>query len=198
MRKKYIILAVSLALIFSIFYYKNSKLGNTIINLSEEKNIENILNNELKYNAKLKVKVYSNKNENEYDLKVKENKDYSLIEVIGDKNISGLEIEKKNGDLFIRNNNLKLEKIYENYKEFTDNSLLLSSFVKEYQESEEKEKTEKDGEIIIEYKLKNYSKYIKYKQLYFNKKTGKPTKMIIKDSSKQVKISIRYTSIEIL
>ena len=198
MRKKYIILAVSLALIFSIFYYKNSKLGNTIINLSEEKNIENILNNELKYNAKLKVKVYSNKNENEYDLKVKENKDYSLIEVIGDKNISGLEIEKKNGDLFIRNNNLKLEKIYENYKEFTDNSLLLSSFVKEYQESEEKEKTEKDGEIIIEYKLKNYSKYIKYKQLYFNKKTGKPIKMIIKDSSKQVKISIRYTSIEIL
>ena len=92
MRKKYIILAVSLVLIFSIFYYKNSKLGNNIINLSEEKNIENILSDKLKYEAELKVTIYSNKNENIYSLKVKEEENYSLLEVTGNKNISGLQI----------------------------------------------------------------------------------------------------------
>ncbi len=198
MRKKYIILAVSLVLIFSIFYYKNSKLGNNIINLSEEKNIENILSDKLKYEAELKVTIYSNKNENIYSLKVKEEENYSLLEVTGNKNISGLQIEKKKGDLFVRNNKLNLEKIYENYKELTDNSLFLSSFVKEYTESEEKELVEEDEETVVRFKLKDYSKYIKYKELYFDKETGKPTKMIIKDSSKQAKIIIKYISIEIL
>ena len=197
MRKKYIILAIILSLIFSIFYYKKSKLGNNIIKLNE-KNIEYILSDNLKYASKVIAKVYSNKNENEYSLKIKEDGEYSLIEVTKNKDISGLKIEKKNGDLIIANNKLKLEKIYENYKELTDNSLLLSSFAKEYQEAEIKEKYEENGEIVIKIVLKNYNKYIKYKELYIDKKTEKPTKLIIKDSNKQVKTSIKYTNIEIL
>ena len=196
MRKKYIILAIILVLFFLIFYYKNSKLGNNIINL-DEKNIENILSNNLKYTSKVKVKVYSNKNENEYNLKISEDGEYNLLEAIGNNNISGLKIEKKNEDLIVKNSKLKLEKIYENYKELTDNSLFLSSFVKEYLETKNKEKIEKDGEIVIKIVLKNYNKYIKYKELYINKENGKPKKLIIKDSNKQVKTSIEYTNIEI-
>ena len=196
MRKKYIILAIILVLFFLIFYYKNSKLGNNIINL-DEKNIENILSNNLKYTSKVKVKVYSNKNENEYNLKISEDGEYNLLEAIGNNNISGLKIEKKNEDLIVKNSKLKLEKIYENYKELTDNSLFLSSFVKEYLETKNKEKIEKDGEIVIKIVLKNYNKYIKYKELYINKENAKPKKLIIKDSNKQVKTSIEYTNIEI-
>ena len=113
MKKIYIIFVIIFVLIFSIFYYKKSKLGNTIINLSKEKNIENILSNNLKYDAKLKVKIYSNKNENEYNLKIKEDGKYSLLEVTGNKDISGLRIEKKQGDLIVKDSKLKLEKIYE-------------------------------------------------------------------------------------
>ena len=198
MKKIYIIFVIIFVLIFSIFYYKKSKLGNTIINLSKEKNIENILSNNLKYDAKLKVKIYSNKNENEYNLKIKEDGEYSLLEVTGNKNISGLRIEKKQGDLIVKDSKLKLEKIYEDYKEFTDNSLLLSSFAKEYQETKDRKEEENDSEFVIKITLKNYNRYIKYKELYIDKQNGLPKRLIIKDSSKQVKISIEYTNIEIL
>ena len=198
MKKIYIIFVIIFVLIFSIFYYKKSKLGNTIINLSKEKNIENILSNNLKYDAKLKVKIYSNKNENEYNLKIKEDGEYSLLEVTGNKDISGLRIEKKQGDLIVKDSKLKLEKIYEDYKEFTDNSLLLSSFAKEYQETKDRKEEEKDSEFVIKITLKNYNRYIKYKELYIDKQNGLPKRLIIKDSSKQVKISIEYTNIEIL
>ena len=198
MKKIYIIFVIIFVLIFSIFYYKKSKLGNTIINLSKEKNIENILSNNLKYDAKLKVKIYSNKNENEYNLKIKEDGEYSLLEVTGNKDISGLRIEKKQGDLIVKDSKLKLEKIYEDYKEFTDNSLLLSSFAKEYQETKDRKEEENDSEFVIKITLKNYNRYIKYKELYIDKQNGLPKRLIIKDSSKQVKISIEYTNIEIL
>ena len=198
MRKIYIVFVVILVLIFSFFYYKNSKLGNTIIKLNEEKNIENILSNKFKYYAKLKVKIYSNKNENNYSLNIKEDGEYSLLEVTGENDISGLKIEKKKGDLIVKNSKLKLEKIYQDYKEFTDNSLFLSSFTKEYQETKDIKEEENDNEFVVKITLKNYSKYIKYKELYLDKKNGLPKKLIIKDSSKQVKISIEYTNIEIL
>ena len=198
MRKIYIVFVVILVLIFSFFYYKNSKLGNTIIKLNEEKNIENILSNKFKYYAKLKVKIYSNKNENNYSLNIKEDGEYSLLEVTGENDISGLKIEKKKGDLIVKNSKLKLEKIYQDYKEFTDNSLFLSSFAKEYQETKDIKEEENDNEFVVKITLKNYSKYIKYKELYLDKKNGLPKKLIIKDSSKQVKISIEYTNIEIL
>ena len=198
MKKIYIIFLVIFILIFLIFYYKKSKLGNNIINLNEEKIIENILSNNFKYEAKVEIKVYSNKNENKYFLKIKEDDEEFLIdEIDGKEDISGLRIEKKNEDLLIKNGKLKLEKIYEDYKEFTDNSLFLNSFSKEYNETNEKEEIETNNGFIIKIKLKNYNSYIKYKELYLDK-TGKPIKLIIKDSSKQPKICIKYNSVKIL
>ena len=197
MKKRYIILGIFI-LFFLIFYYKNQKLGNTIIKIEKEKIIENILNQKFSYEANVKVKVFSNKNENEYDLRMIENHQESLIEAVGESNISGLRIEKKNGNLIIKNTKLKLDKIYENYREVTDDSLFLSTFGKEYQETGKRKETEKDDTIIIKLTLKNGNRYIKYKELYFNKETGMPTMLMIKDSSKQPKIIIEYTSIKLL
>lgn len=199
MKKIYIAILIIIFIIFFLFfYYKNSKLGNTIINLSEEKVIENILSNKFNYKAEIKVNVYSNKNKNEYKLKIMENGKNSLLEVVGKNSISGLKIEKKNEDLIVTNSNLGLDKIYEKYKEMTDSSLFLTSFSKEYNESKKKQIVEKNNEVLIKITIKDYNKYIKYKELYLNKKTGMPIKLIVKDSNNQIRISIKYTSIEIL
>ncbi|MBR1540161.1 MAG: hypothetical protein IJ629_03175 [Clostridia bacterium] len=92
---------------------------------------------------------------------------------------------------------MKLEKIYENYQEITDSSLLLSSFANDYKKASYKE-TKEENEILIKVTLKNYNKYIKYKELYLDKDTGIPLKMVIRDSSNNPKIIIEYTNIEIL
>lgn len=196
MKKIYIVLFVIFISFFLIFNYKNLKLGNTIIKVDKEKVIENILNGRFKYEAK--IKVYSNKNENEYRLRITEDGKNCLIEAVGENSISGLRIQKKNGDLTIKNTKLKLDKIYENYREVTDNSLFLSTFKKEYEETDKIRKEENDNNIVIRITLKNETRYIKYKELYISKTTGIPVKMIIKDSSKQPKIIIEYTSIETL
>ena len=130
-------------------------------------------------------------------MKIKEDGKNNFLEVIGKKDVSGLLIENKNGNLVIKNSKLKLEKLYENYREFTDNSLFLSTFVEEYEKAKEKEIIEENGEIVVKIELKNYNKYIKYKELYLDKKTGKPVKLLVKDSSKQEKLSIKYINIEI-
>lgn len=191
--KKYIFFIIIFVLIFYFFYYKNQKLGNTIIKLDEEKIIEGILNGKIKYEADAKVKVYSNKNENEYMLKIEEDKNHSLIQVVSENSISGLSIEKKNGDLLIKNSKLKLEKIYKDYKEITDNSLLLSSFAKDYNETRNLERKNN----CIKITLKENSRYIKYKELFIDEETRNPKKLVIKDSSNHPKIIIEYTSINL-
>ena len=95
--KKYIILIIIFILIFLIFYYKNQKLGNTIIKLSDEKIIENILNGKLDYTANVKVTVYSNKNENEYQLKIEEKGQNTIIEGLKGKDISRFKNRKNRG-----------------------------------------------------------------------------------------------------
>jgi len=197
LKKRYIILGIFI-LFFLIFYYKNQKLGNTIIKIEKEKIIEDILKQDVSYEANIKVTVYSNKNKNEYDLRIIENQEENLIEAIGENSISGLRMEKKNGDLIIRNTKLKLDKIYENYREVMDSSLFLSTFGKEYQETNQRKEEEKDDNIMIRITLKNGNRYIKYKELYLNKKTGMPEILMIKDSNKRPKIIIEYTSIKVL
>ena len=160
--------------------------------------MEDILKQDVSYEANIKVTVYSNKNKNEYDLRIIENQEENLIEAIGENSISGLRMEKKNGDLIIRNTKLKLDKIYENYREVMDSSLFLSTFGKEYQETNQRKEEEKDDNIMIRITLKNGNRYIKYKELYLNKKTGMPEILMIKDSNKRPKIIIEYTSIKVL
>jgi predicted RND superfamily exporter protein len=198
LKKKYIILVVIFVLIFFSFYYKKIFNGNNIIKQSEEKIVDNILNDTLNYKAQIRVKIYSNKNENTYNINEEENEEYSCLEVTGDSDISGLRIETDKNKTTIQNTNLKLEKIYENYKPLLNNCLFLSSFSREYREAVTKEQFEENGKIVIKIKLNKSTKYIKYKELYLDKETGLPQKLIVKSSDKQIVACIEYINIEIL
>ena len=98
----------------------------------------------------------------------------------------------------MENSNLKVEKIYENYDIVTNDYLFLNNFAKDYLKNEDSQMEENDKYIIVKIEVKNANKYIKFKELYLDKKTGKPIKLIIKDGDKQIKASIEYINIEIL
>ncbi|MBR3832305.1 MAG: hypothetical protein IKJ72_01595 [Mycoplasmataceae bacterium] len=78
-----------------------------------------------------------------------------------------------------------------------NNSLFLTTFIEEYKNNDA-EILENDEEIIIKMYLdKNNNTYIKSKELYINKKTKLPTKLIIKDNNQKVNTSIIYNDIKI-
>ncbi len=199
MKKRYIVFIIFFIIFFLIFYYKKINFGNNNIKLNEDDIVDSILSDSLNYKAELIIKIYSNKNDNVYDAMIIENEEYSRLEITGKKEeITGLLIENSKEKLTIKNTKLNLEKIYEDYKPMINNCLFLKSFSNEYRNNSEiKEKNENDS-IIIKIKLKDSTKYIKFKELYLNKETGLPEKLIIKDSDKQVVVCIEYTNIEIL
>lgn len=149
------------------------------------------------YEAKLEVKVSSNKNENIYELNQKVNKQKSYQEILNNEN-NNLVIEHENGNVIIKNNSLKLEKVYENYGYIIENTLYLNTFIEEYKVSKEKEITEDDNYYIVKVKLNDYkNKYIRYKNLYIRKNDSKLEKMEIEDINKNRTIYILYKEIVI-
>ena len=93
-------------------------------------------------------------------------------------------------------NILNLEKIYNNYPYIESNILWLNSFIEEYRNSEQRNITEKNEEIVMQIKRKN-DKKIATEELILDKKTLKPTKLSIMDNSKNVIVYILYNEIEI-
>lgn len=198
MKRKYLIFLILIFfIIFLIFYYKNFLNGNNTFKKSNEEIIENILNENLSYKSEVQVTIYSNKNENTYIINQEETKEYSKLEVVSKGDISGLILEYKENKMILKNTELNLEKIFDNYKELSGNYLFLKTFVKEYLESENCQILEDEENIIIKISLLEFNKYIKYKELYIDKKTGLPNKLIIKNSDKQIKVCIIYNNIEI-
>ncbi len=198
MKRKYLIFLILIFfIIFLIFYYKNFLNGNNTFKKSNEEIIENILNEDLSYKSEAQVTIYSNKNENTYIINQEETKEYSKLEVVSKGDISGLILEYKENKMILKNTELNLEKIFDNYKELSGNYLFLKTFVKEYLESENCQILEDEENIIIKISLLEFNKYIKYKELYIDKKTGLPNKLIIKNSDKQIKVCIIYNNIEI-
>ena len=198
MQRKYLIFLILIFfIIFLIFYYKNFLNGNNTFKKSNEEIIENILNENLSYKSEVQVTIYSNKNENTYIINQEETKEYSKLEVVSKGDISGLILEYKENKMILKNTELNLEKIFDNYKELSGNYLFLKTFVKEYLESENCQVLEDEENIIIKISLLEFNKYIKYKELYIDKKTGLPNKLIIKNSDKQIKGCIIYNNIEI-
>ena len=195
---KLLIVVIILLIIFLIFNYKKSISGNNISIKSKEKIIENILSGKIKYKAEIKVKIISNKNENIYVINQKEDEKESYQEVISKGEIEGVKIFCTDDVLKVENSNLKIEKIYENYDIVTNDYLFLNNFAKDYLKNKDFQMEENDEYIIIKIEIKYANKYIKFKELYLDKKTGKPIKLIIKDGDKQIKASIEYINIEIL
>lgn len=200
MKKIHKILIVCLILIIFlfIFNYKKFFLGNTINIKIKEKNIENILNGKLNYKSDIVVTVFSNKTKNVYSIMQEENNGKSYQEIKNECDIKGLKILYTEDALKVENSKLKLEKIYQDFEPIMNDYLFLSSFSNDYLKNEDKSIEEEDGEIIIKVKIENSNKYIKYKELYVNKETGKPIKMVIKDSDKQVVVCIEYINLEVI
>ena len=190
-----IILIIILVSIFLILYYKNGKVGNTIINKSEEQIVDSILNIK-SYSAKLDVSIETNKSTNKYVVSQKVENEKSTQEVLEPENIAGVITEYDGTNLKIRNNKLNLETTFQNYQYVVENRLWLNSFIEEFKESSNKKVNSKENEIILEVS-NTENPYNTYKKLYIDKKTGKPTKLQIEDINKKMLVYILYTEITI-
>lgn len=186
-----IIIFLMLIIFFFINKTKKIKLGN---NSSSQEIIDNILNIS-SYEAVIEVEINSNKNTNKYIIKQKyKAPDISEQEIMEPENIQGIKIIKNKNELKIENSKYNLTKIYNDYEYMTDNCLDLNTFIENYKLNGKEIYEEKDNEIIL--RIETNHKYNKYIELYISKETGKPTKMEIKDNSKNTLIYILYREVK--
>ena len=201
MKKKILILSVIsiliiLIMLFLIYYYKTIKNGNTMINKSEEEILEYILNMQ-SYDAKMDITIETNKNKTQYKVKQEVSGMISKQEILEPVNIAGVITEYDGTNLKIINNKLNLSTTFENYQYMTENRLWLNSFIEQYKDSDNAKKSvNENDEIILEFK-RDDNKYNVYEKLYIDKKTAKPTKLIVQDINKKTVVYILYTEIQI-
>lgn len=200
-KKKIIILGIIIfvILIITIFFvkhdYKLFNIGNNITSKSIEE-IEDYISNISSYEANIEVTVTSNKNENKYIINQKySNENVLKQEVLEPANIQGLQTIYHDGKLEIKNSKLGLTTIFENYPYVTENILWLSSFAKEYKESNKKSIKEQDNMYIMEVDIQNSN--ICNKKLYIDKTTNKPEKMLLQDKNNKTLVYILYKEIKL-
>ena len=194
---KIIIVIIIIIICICIFFYINKskkiKIGN---NSTSQEIIDNILNIS-SYETVIEVEVKSNKNTNKYTIKQKYiSSDISEQEILEPENIQGIKITKKDNELKVENSKINMSKIYNDYEYMTDNCLDLNTFIENYKLNKKQIYEEKDDEIILNTENEN-NKYTRYQTLYIDKKTGKPTKMEIKDNSKNTSVYILYREVKL-
>ena len=189
------ILLVAISIIFSKKSYEIINIGNNNLNKTLEE-VEDYILNIKEYTATIEVTVNSNKNSNKYLIKQNHKEKNDEQEVLEPDTIKGVKLTYKDSSLIIENSNLNLEKIYNNYPYIESNILWLNSFIDEYRNSEQRNITEKNEEIVMQIERKN-DKKIATEELILDKKTLKPTKLSIMDNSKNVIVYILYNEIEI-
>lgn len=193
----FIILVIIIAAIF-VFFKNNDKIKNFGNNISTTEDLQNYILNITSYEAEVEVTVQSNKTTNTYKLKQKYSKEGTFKqEVLEPENIAGTTIIQDEESLKVENTKLNLQKIYENYSYIANNNLCLEYFIKDFLESQDASTREENGSLILETTVKNESKYISKKVLYVDTKTGKPTKMEIKDHTQNTIVYILYNEINI-
>lgn len=188
-------LLVIISIIFSKKSYETINIGNNNLNKTLEE-VEDYILNIKEYTATIEVTVNSNKNSNKYLIKQNHKEKNDEQEVLEPDTIKGVKLTYKDSSLIVENSNLNLEKIYNNYPYIESNILWLNSFIEEYRNSEQRNITEKNEEIVMQIKRKN-DKKIAIEELILDKKTLKPTKLSIRDNSKNVIVYILYNEIEI-
>ena len=194
---KKIILIVFIFLVIVFLLLKIIFFNNKTINFgnnSVEEIKQNILNIN-SYEALITVTVQSNKNSNTYVMKQKcVNQNY-YQEIIEPSNIEGTIIEFDGKDLKISNTKLEITKILKNYNHIIENNIMLGCFINDYTSYGSMEETE--TEIIL--KTKNETnKYRVYKNLYIDKKTEEPIKLVIQDINQNDEVYILYNEIKIM
>lgn len=195
-KKMMFIFAIICIIVFIIFYYIFYISGNNIIR-NQKEFVEDIFEEFEKYEANIDVTITSNKNENKYNMNQYVDGENSKLVINSPENVKGLEIEIKDNNLKITNKKTDMEKIYDDYKAIIKNSLFIDSFIEEFDKFPV-EFQETEDEIVIKMNLeKNKNTYIKFKELYLNKETGMPTKLVIKDNNQKINTSIIYNDMKI-
>jgi len=190
--KAFLIILIAILISFFLiqFVYKTVRTGNNITKSSNDL-IENILNIS-SYEAAIEVTINSNKTTNKYLLQqyyLEPNLSKQIVKEPS--NIEVLEIIYNGNKLEIKNTNLGLSKIYENYTYLNTNILWLNFFIESCNINKYTiEETE--NEIILNTKIQEYNG-----KLYINKKTNLPTKIEVLDNSNQAKIYIEYKEIKL-
>lgn len=194
MKKNKIIIFVILVLIIislKIFLAMNNK------KIETGNNDNNQILNMNSYKAKIEVTVVGNKNTNKYKM-IQEYKkgEYCIQEIEEPENIRGVKIEYTDNTLAIKNTNLNLTNIYENYKYMTENNLFLNEFINDFNNSNNSKKEETENEIILTTDCKSQeNKYQIKKKLTINKKTNKPIKLEVQDINQNITVYILYNEI---
>ena len=172
--------------------YKTENFGNTINSSSIQEYILNMKS----YEAEVEITIKSNKNENKYLAKQEATLEKAKQEILEPEHIKGIKIQYENHELTIENSRLNISKLYQNYPYIQENVLFLTSFIEEYKNTSYNKEIENEKEIILEIKnLKN--KYHNCKRLYIDKKTKKPTKLEVQDSTQNMIVYILYNEIKI-
>lgn len=207
-KKKIIFIGILILVIASVstyFFiknnYKNQNVGNNMSNKNLEE-IEKYILDISSYQAKMEITIESNKNTNKYLLEQTYQKDkISKQTILEPSNIEGLEIIYEEGKLTINNSKLNLSTVYENYTNLVENCLWLDSFIEDYRQGKNNNQSNisEENEIItMETKTRNENnRYIYYKQLFIDKKTGNPTKLLVQDINKKNLIYILYNEITV-
>lgn len=195
------IIAIAIVIFISIFFkinYKKINTGNNILNKTLDE-VQEYICNINSYEATMEVTINSNKNTNKYKIKQTHDENEDIQEILEPENVKGIKFIYKNNTLQIINTNLNLTKIYNNYPYIESNNLWLNDFLEEYKQAdnENKEATENDEEVVLKLEVQNEDSNIKYKELYLDKKTGNPTKLLIQDNNKNTVIYILYSEITI-
>lgn len=195
------IIAIAIVIFISIFFkinYKKINTGNNILNKTLDE-VQEYICNINSYEATMEVTINSNKNTNKYKIKQTHDESEDTQEILEPENVKGIKFIYKNNTLQIINTNLNLTKIYNNYPYIESNNLWLNDFLEEYKQAdnENKEATENDEEVVLKLEVQNEDSNIKYKELYLDKKTGNPTKLLIQDNNKNTVIYILYSEITI-
>lgn len=195
------IIAIAIVIFVSIFFkinYKKINTGNNILNKTLDE-VQEYICNINSYEATMEVTINSNKNTNKYKIKQTHDESEDTQEILEPENVKGIKFIYKNNTLQIINTNLNLTKIYNNYPYIESNNLWLNDFLEEYKQAdnENKEATENDEEVVLKLEVQNEDSNIKYKELYLDKKTGNPTKLLIQDNNKNTVIYILYSEITI-
>ena len=172
--------------------YKTENFGNTINSSSIQEYILNMKS----YEAEVEIIIKSNKNENKYLAKQEANSEKAKQEILEPEHIKGVTIQYEKNELKIENTKLNLSKLYQNYPYIQNNTLFLSSFIKEYKTTSDQKEMENEKEIILEIKNPG-NKYYNCKRLYIDKETKKPTKLEVQDSTQNTIVYILYNEIKI-
>ncbi len=196
--KKILIFGMIFLIFFGVLYYKIFLFGNNISKNRSASQTEDMLNAMKNYCAEVEVTVMSNKTQNSYAMRQEVDGDWSMQEVTKGENIEGVKIELNGSNLKVSNSRLNLEKVYENYQNLLNHVMFLNSFVADYENEKNTSSCyEENGELILEVNLNNHSNtYINHKKLYMDVKTGKPTKLEIKDNTQKETICILYNNVE--